>query len=141
VNEETLLYRQVHPNFVQFDGISTQAFSAPASVTSQTFTPTDKDDNKLSVYDGDVFTPEQSYEHYTQKLSSYGVLGLTVTQFDSQGLTAAADDETFEGHVLIDYSSCKTKGELIKKAKKLRDMAMQRNWLYRKPDEKEAGAS
>ena len=66
MNDTTLLYRQIHPSFVQ-DG----------RVTSQAFRPTPKDQNQLSVYDGDLIGPPAAFEHYTEKLkhASVGVLG------------------------------------------------------------------
>lgn len=44
---QTQLLRQIHPNFVQ-----------AGRVTSQAFRPTPKDENHLSVYDGDQIQPE-----------------------------------------------------------------------------------
>jgi len=49
--------RQIHPGFVQ-DG----------RPSSQAFRPTPKDEQKLSVYDGDQITPANAFEHYTQAL-------------------------------------------------------------------------
>jgi hypothetical protein len=69
VTDDTLLLRQVHPGFVQNDRPS-----------SQIFRPTPKDELKLSVYDGDLITPEQSWKHFTGELGyrSVGVLAVTV---------------------------------------------------------------
>jgi len=54
MSPETHLLRQVHPSFVQ-----------SGQITSQVFQPTPKDELKLSVYDGDMIEPADSYEHYT----------------------------------------------------------------------------
>ena len=64
---ETLLLRQVNPHWIR-----------EGRVTSQAFTPTKKDQKKLSVYDGDLITAKNSYLHYTQqlRLASAGVLAL-----------------------------------------------------------------
>ena len=47
MNNSTNLFRQISPTFIK-DG----------QVTSQAFTPTRKDEKKLSVYDGDQFSAE-----------------------------------------------------------------------------------
>jgi hypothetical protein len=98
--------------------------------TSQAFSPTAKDQNKLSAYDSSVFSAKGSYDHFIQENESYGVLGLIVEQCQTEGLPVICDDEPFKGHASIDYSPCKSKGEIKTKAKKLCDMAMERNWLY-----------
>jgi hypothetical protein len=54
VTDETVLFRQIHPIFVQND-----------RVTSQAFRPTQKDEGKLSVYDGDMISSEDSWKHHT----------------------------------------------------------------------------
>ncbi|MBV7530606.1 hypothetical protein [Chitinophaga sp. sic0106] len=124
LKSETLLYRQVHPSWVQNGGVSNQAF-----VTSQTFKPTPKDQNKLSMYDGDQYSAQESYEHYSEKLTSAGVLGVTVKEFQLEELPCESDDVTFQGHVLVDYGD-HTKGTIERKSKKIRDIAIQRGWVY-----------
>ena len=42
MNSTTQLHRQVHPNWVENGDFSVQAFE----ITSQVFTPTEKDENK-----------------------------------------------------------------------------------------------
>ncbi|WP_212006023.1 hypothetical protein [Chitinophaga sp. HK235] len=129
---ETLLYRQVNPNWVQNGGVSNLAFVASSTVhvTSSVFTPTKKDENKLSVYNGDEFSPRQSFEHFTKQYNSCGVLGVTVGEFEAEDLKCDADNKPFAGHVSVDYSICKSRGEMERKAKKMRDKAMNRGWLY-----------
>ena len=64
MNSDTLLYRQVHPSWIEDD-----------FPTSQAFTPTPKDELRLSVYDGDEISAASSWEHYTgQGLLSSGVV-------------------------------------------------------------------
>lgn len=121
MNGVTLLLRQVHPSFVQ-DG----------RTSSQAFRPTPKDEQKLSVYDGDQITPADACEHYTndQGLQSCGVLAVTVAECSALELPVAPDPEPFPEHVLIDYSDC-SKGATEKKAKLLKAKAEARGWLYR----------
>ena len=56
MNDQTLLFRQAHPNFV-----------VEGMLTSQAFTPFPKDQGNLSVYDGDQVSPQEAYRHYTEK--------------------------------------------------------------------------
>ena len=59
MNQDTLLHRQVHPNFIK-----------NGEAISQAFTPTPKDNTQLSVYDGDMISAAAAWEHFT------GVLGI-----------------------------------------------------------------
>lgn len=117
---KTLLLRQVNPSFVQ-----------RGRLTSQVFQPTRKDDKKLSVYDGDLITPEASWEHYTQtpQFTSVGVMAVSVEECSELGLTAEPDPEPFPEHAVINFSDMA--GSQIKhKAKSLKAAAEARNWLY-----------
>ena len=71
IHTNFLFLRQVHPNFIQDGNLSSQAFF-----------PFPKDKGKLSVYDGRIISPIQSFLHYTQKqnLSSAGVWGVSTTE-------------------------------------------------------------
>lgn len=117
---ETMLLRQVHPQFIQEGRIS-----------SQVFKPTPKDENLLSVYDGDQITAERAWLHFTSELkfSSVGVVAVTVGECHGQDLTVRPDPEPFPEHVVIDFSGC-SRGQLEKKSKRLRDIAESRGWLY-----------
>src|SRR5690554_7803013 len=118
------LFRQVHPSFVQGDSVSSQVFS------SQTFRPTPKDDNKLSVYNESVFTAKESYEHFqNQGYISAGVVGVSKKECDSESLPVHEDNEPFEGHCSIDYSGLET-GAIKKKAKKLKNYASKRGRIF-----------
>lgn len=121
MNDATLLLRQVHPTFVQ-----------QGRATSQAFRPTPKDQNRLSVYDGDLIDPEPAWQHYTSvlKFSSAGVLAVSVAECAALGLDSAPDPDPFPEHAVIDFTVI-DKREVEKIAKKLRAKAEGRGWLYR----------
>lgn len=120
MNSETVLIRQVHPNFVQ-----------KGRVTSQAFRPTPKDEGKLSTYDGDQIGVQAAWRHYTEDLGfeSAGAYGLTVQEVVSLELTVTPDPEPFPEHVLIDFSKFERK-QIEKKGKKLKAFAVGRGWLF-----------
>lgn len=120
MTDDTLLLRQVHPGFIQQNRPS-----------SQVFRPTPKDENRLSVYDGDMIAAEPSWRHYTDVLGrkSVGVLAITVRECSDQELTAAPSPDVFEQHVHVDFGVC-TANQAEKKGKKLLASAMARGWLY-----------
>lgn len=76
--DETLLYRQVHPNFV-INGYP----------NSQPFRPTKKDGNELSVDSNDLIGPDKAYRHCSQTrgLRSYGVAAITKAECEHAGLS------------------------------------------------------
>lgn len=121
MNDITLLLRQIHPGFVQ-DG----------RPSSQAFRPTPKDEQKLSVYDGDQITPADAFEHYTKdlKLSSSGVMAVSMAECGTLELPVTPDPAPFPEHVLIDFSA-HGKSATEKKAKLLKAKAEARGWLYR----------
>ena len=121
MNDETLLLRQIHPAFVQGNRVSSQAFR-----------PTPKDEQRLSVYDGDQIEPQDAYEHYTISLGlrSVGVMGVSVAECGKLELPAHPDPEPFPEHAVIDFSAF-NKNATEKKAKLLRAKAVARGWLYR----------
>jgi hypothetical protein len=125
MEEETLLLRQVHPSFIQGDQVSSLVFS------SQTFKPFPKDHGCLSVYNGDKFTPFDSFEHFTnQKYESSGVVAVTKLECNTIELPVEEDNDPFDGHCFIDYRN-ETSGQIKKKASKLKREASKRGWLYR----------
>lgn len=121
MNDATLLLRQIHPTFLQND-----------RPTSQAFRPTPKDEKKLSAYDGDLATPEQSYRHYTEelRLSSTGVMAVSVEECRVIDLEPVSDPEPFPEHAVIDFSGLSEKS-IKTKAKILKARATARGWLYR----------
>lgn len=125
VNEDTCLWRQVHPCFVREN-----------QITSQVFTPTPKDEGRLSVYDGEQIDAEQSWKHYTTPTDdrpgypSIGVVAVTVGECEAQGTVVAPDPETFPEHVLVDFTSL-VNARRKSVAKELSKIARERGWKYR----------
>lgn len=121
VNNKTLLLRQINPSFLKLK-----------RPTSQAFRPTPKDENGLSVYDGDQIKPEPAWEHFTGQLNyaSVGVMGITVEECAELDLPARSDPEPFPEHAIIDFSGF-SKNQIEKKARKLQEKAVARDWLYR----------
>ncbi len=121
MNDDTVLLRQVHPNFMS-KGI----------VSSQAFIPFPKDEGQLSVYDGDMIEPRMSYEHYTAKLGfqSVGVWGVSCAEVRETGLTSASNPlPDFPAHALINFGTVSDK-ECRKLAKRLKAAAVNRGCLY-----------
>ena len=118
---QTLLYRQIHPSFIQND-----------RPTSQAFRPTPKDENKLSAYDGDKIPPRTSWEHYTGTLglASSGVMAITNAESAAQSLPVTADGKPYPEHCSIDFSGLAKEADIKKVAKNLQASAIQRGWLY-----------
>ncbi len=120
---ETLLYRQVNESWVQ-RGVP----------SSQTFRPTPKDQGRPSVYDGDVVgSAEAAYVHWTQelKLTSVGVLAVTGAECAARNLPAVRDGKPFPAHATIDFTGCKSNGEIKRLAGELTQCAVAREWQYR----------
>ena len=120
MNNNTFLLRQIHPGFVQNGRASSQAFRH-----------TPKDEQKLSVYDGDQITSADAFEHYTKtlKLGSSGVLAVSMAECRALDLPVTPDPDSFPEHVLIDFSAY-GKSATEKKAKLLKAKAEVRGWLY-----------
>ena len=122
MTSETLLLRQVHPDFIP-DG----------QLTSQAFMPFQKDNGKPSVYDGDQISPAESYAHYTGVLGnrSESVWAVTCAEVIRAGLSSRPDpQEGFPSHALIDFTSQSEK-TFRKLAKKLKAYAHARGCLHR----------
>ena len=138
MQNSTLLYRQISPAFIQQGNISSQAFR----VASQAFRPTPKDNNKLSVYDGDLISAKESHEHFTHVIgcSSAGVLAVSVQECLEENLPVISDPETFAEHALIDFAeySLISQGSVNRKAKALRNLAVNRGWCYVVPSTADA---
>ena len=119
---DTLLYRQVHASWMQ-DGVP----------SSQTFRPTQKDQGKPSVYDGDIIgSAESAYEHWTQelKLTSVGVLAVTQAECAGHNLPAVTDGVPFPAHATIDFTACSSGGMVKRLAGELTRLAVTRGWQY-----------
>jgi hypothetical protein len=120
MTSDTLLLRQVHPNFVQ-----------QGRVTSQVFRPTPKDEKQLSVYDGDQIAPENAWKHYTgaSGFASVGVLAVNVAECKQLDLPAKPDPTPFPEHAIIDFTNV-LPNQILIKAKKLLALAESRGWRY-----------
>lgn len=120
MNDNTFLHRQISPTFIK-DG----------QVTSQAYTPSKKDNKKLSVYDGDQLSAYESWKHFTTKTNckSVGVLAVTVSECLSLCLNVKPDDDAFRGHVLIDFSK-HSNHQIKKKARILVEIAVDKGWQY-----------
>ena len=121
MRDETILLRQINPAFIQ-----------SGKVTSQAFRPTPKDDNGLSVYDGDMISAEESYIHFRKslKLSSVGVLGVSCAECNNLEITAYNDPAPYPQHCIIDFTPLETSRKRDNAAKKLRNLAEVRGWLF-----------
>ena len=121
MKDDTIVYRQIHPSFVQ-----------AGFPTSQAFRPTPKDECQLSVYDGDLISSEKAWGHYTGELglASVGVMGLTVSECAAESLLVRSDPVPFPEHAVIDFAMLTDK-ECRNKSKKLQSKAVKRDWLYR----------
>jgi len=120
MNDTTLLYRQVHPNWIQ-----------RGRVSSQVFRPTPKDEHKLSVYNGDLIDAQGAWSHYTETLghASAGVLAVTVQECHDQQLNAFSDPGPFPEHAVIDFAG-HSENQIRKKAKALRSVSEKRGWQF-----------
>lgn len=121
MTDKTRLLRQVHPTFIQNGEIGVV-----------TFRPNDNDKGLLSVYDGDLISPENSFKHWTDvlKKKSVGVLAVTVEECTSLELPAVSSPlENFDSHAHIDFTAYEKKMQRTK-TKALLEFALARQWLF-----------
>lgn len=137
MNDQTLLHRQVHPNFVENLSVSSQAFlTGQMRAQSSIFAPSSKDENKLSVYNGEKFSPKEAFEHFIGEFNGKGVMScgvLSVSKSECESvkpLTVLEDNEPFDGHAYIDYSQVGGTKKMKKSAATLRDFAIARGWQH-----------
>ena len=119
----TLLLRQVHPSFVD-----------RGRITSQVFKPTTKDNDKLSVDDGDNTTAEAAFRNYTEcrNRQSVGVVAVTLDECDKLKLPVNPDPLKCDpSHTVIDFSGL-SRNKQEAKAKILKNYADVRGWQYRR---------
>ena len=121
MNSNTLLYRQIHPSWVQVDRI-----------TSQAFQPTSKDKGKLSVYDGDQIAAEDAWRHYTTALGliAAGTVAVTVAECQENDTQVTPDPTDFDEHVTIDFAALSS-SRIRAVSKILSRLAKERGWQYR----------
>lgn len=135
MQNSTNLHRQVHPKFIQDNKISSQIFEVDPrpieNIFSSVFTPNTNDEGKLSVYNGDKFSAQDSFEHYTESLQSAGVVTVTVEECSGINLTVSEDNLPFDGHSNIDFGVL-SKKEVKIKAQQLKAAAIKRDWTYKK---------
>ena len=120
MNPATNLFRQISQTFMQ-----------EGRVTSLAFKPMPKDKMCLSVYDGDLCSAQEAFEHFTLRLqcTSLGVLAVTVGECEDLALKARPDYGEHEYHALIDFSG-KSKGDIRRAAERLVDLAWRRGWAF-----------
>jgi len=113
---QTPLLRQISPSFLKNGMLTTQAFS-----------PTRKDERRLSVDNGDLIDAERSYERFTGK--SAGVLAVTLGECSASALQVIEDATPYPEHCSIDFSGLSNRLVAVR-AKELRDYSVARGWLY-----------
>lgn len=123
---DELLWRQVNPAFV--DG---------GRISSQVFTPTEKDERELSTTRSSKATAEASFRHFTEVMGfrSAGVHAVSVAEVVGQGLRAVDDSAIEEaqkppGHAYIDFKHVEAVKQRKKIGGKLRDLAEARGWQH-----------
>lgn len=117
---EELLFRQIRPDYIDGDVVSSQAFSVMP-----------KDNNKLSVDRSSLTTAKGAYETFVANgCESAAVYGLTVGEFNAEELKCYSLPETSNpAHSYADFS-VKTRSGGNKTSKKLRRIASDRGCLY-----------
>jgi hypothetical protein len=122
------LHRQVHPDLVDDDQPSWQAFC-----------PMPKDAGEISVSAGTLASPEVSYRRFRENgFHSYGVLTVTVQECARESLDAyhAPLDDNDDGgpdeaHSVVDFNRLESKNQHKKKGKALLAVSLKRGWTYK----------
>lgn len=122
-----LLLRQVHPNFI-----------VESRITSQVFLPTEKDDKKLSVNRSSIISAQEAFDLHTneKKLQSIGVWGISVgetSSFDSLLIECDPIEIPVRdiSHSLINFSKLPSESRIKATAKQLTAKARDRDCLYK----------
>lgn len=129
-----LLLRQVHPNFIDENGI-------PAT---DRFRPYEGDNNKMSVDRSSLVTAQESHTRYTALgRRSGGVFGLLVEEFAGESIDCFEDPISEAGkenpaHAIADYSSHDLKSQKLI-SKRLCQLARKRGAIYLHNDEEREG--
>jgi hypothetical protein len=122
---QTLLHRQIHPDFFKNGHLQSSAFK-----------PFSKDAGLLSTDDGDRITAAAAYIRYTtvRHLSSVGSMAITPDECSGQALPIRPDgdgnSDLDDEHVSIDFNGLNRK-QVEAKSKNLRDVAIARDWTHR----------
>ena len=108
----TLLYRQVHPGSLRRDGTIASKVLDPFRGGGREGARK----RELSVYNGDLIEPGDAFKHYTTqlKLASVGVIGIDEDECRALQVDVVHDE--------IGYTPIV--------ARKLRDLAVERGWMY-----------
>lgn len=120
MKEATLLLRQIHPTFHQ-----------NGRVTSQAFRPTPKDENQLSVDNGDLISPEDSWNRFSAQpeCASRGVMAVSQHECVGCGVRAIEDGIPYAAHCYLDFAPFSSNAA-SKIGKKLAAKAQERGWLF-----------
>ena len=120
-DSDELLFRQVHPSWKKPDG----------STTSQAFKPTRKDSGRLSVDRSSKISAQQSFENHQSVGVSSHVIGVTVGEVSTLGLSSHDDPLPPEkpAHAFIDMVDA-TRSQIEGFAGRLRDLATERGVLH-----------
>ncbi len=115
------LLRQVHPNFVQGDRLTSQVFEA-----------TPKDEGLLSVHRGSKTTAREAFERFlARQFKTCGVVAVTVAEVIGAHLAAHDDPQVDDpAHAVINFNG-KEEGEARRARKKLALAAQTRGWRHR----------
>lgn len=121
---EALYYRNVHPDWI----------AGQNRPTSQAFRPTPKDNNRLSVDDATLTTPEESFRRGNEPpRQSLGILSITHAECQTHGLTITPDPTPDNpAHALITFPPMPHQ-QVRRISQALRNISEKRGWLYR-PD-------
>jgi len=125
-DKDELLHRNIHPSWMD-DG-------RPSSLA---FSPSPKDEGKLSVDREKIDTPEASFLRHTveKKLKSEAVFSVSVSEFEDQDVDCFEDPVFRNGeienlaHCFADYSGL-SKKQVKLKARRIRDAATKRGKTY-----------
>jgi hypothetical protein len=126
-DEDEILFRQIHPSFVEKDG----------QPSSQPFHPMDKDDNKLSVDRSTITDAAAAFGLYIANgHKSAAVYGLSVGEFEEYNLPCVSDpleatdhQASNPAHAYADFSQHGTNKQKTL-AKRLKVKALARGRLH-----------
>lgn len=93
LDENTSLFRVVHPKWIQNDRISSEVFRP-------------FDDDELSMYNGNIVTAEEAFKHFTIDQGNKGsrVACVKVKTFQKYNLPVIDDGAPYPAHVTVDFS-------------------------------------
>ena len=116
-----LLLRQVPSAWVQGD-----------RVTSQSFKPFPKDNNRVSVYRDDLMSAEEAWRHYTEelRLNSVGIVAVSTDECRDENLTVDLDGVPYPAHASIVFPADLPKKRIERIAGCLAAKARARGWQY-----------